>query len=728
MAGHTFLLKSASPMIAKALANINLAPDDKVHVIVPDFSRALVAKCLEFMYTGGVTVKNKPEMEKVFQFMMKHLLINLTYNDNVIITLSGTSGLKRISALEFDHVKIKKQKQENSTTQSFQQLPGFKVKQPKTLKSSNLVDRTDAFSSPEKVLRSTILETVPFYQQELDNPRIEHLSEPILSSAILETVFPDRPVVEHILDLTEDDALDVEVLGRLCDQMLAVNAHPNKEQLTFEDEPTTVNHEQPLHADHQEYQQSCDTADSTTIQISGPIEQSTQAKGDLDDVVMIEEENIDEENVVHGNISLNAETVKSAITAPDLKVGSSRAPITPHIVAQNQFSTATNPEELKTTNVKRNIKKETNKLKNLKVNLINRMNVRQRRFSKSAFASNRILRSSSTDVAFLKEISRRNKKKIKTEVPSHDVVHVESSRNSETSAAIIPQSNFEDFSLYEDLTQCLLCHYSGTEDEASMERFKQLRKSDKRIDDLAFGILEVFEGLDILKFASDEKRYKWSGIEKTKISVTLANILNDKNKLDTSVSWKEFCDVVSLLIPCRKGSRIFPKQSGKGLMMALAILKAVNMVKIPADPAGGIIWIGEEDLFMVWDRIQIQKYSNVTSVPLKQGRLVLQRCHASEEQIKAALERSKNFETLRSTETKKQNCSCGGLKMIAKNWRNQKRLVRIGQKRRQRCQKCPACLRPPCRKCKFCKNRSFKKPCQERVCLSPLLPRCPCFK
>ena len=163
-------------------------------------------------------------------------------------------------------------------------------------------------------------------------------------------------------------------------------------------------------------------------------------------------------------------------------------------------------------------------------------------------------------------------------------------------------------------------------------------------------------------------------------------------------------------------------------MMALAILKAVNMVKIQADPAGGIIWIGEEDLFMVWDRIQIQKYSNVTSVPLKQGRLVLQRCHASEEQIKAALERSKNFETLRSTETKKQNCSCGGLKMIAKNWRNQKRLVRIGQKRRQRCQKCPACLRPPCRKCKFCKNRSFKKPCQERVCLSPLLPRCPCFK
>ena len=356
----------------------------------------------------------------------------------------------------------------------------------------------------------------------------------------------------------------------------------------------------------------------------------------------------------------------------------------------------------------------------------------RRRFSKSVFPSNRNLRSSSVEVAFLREIQRQ--KKIKTEVqpPRPDA---RSSLDRETSATTSPPKNFDDFSLFEDLTQFLLRHYSGSEDEESLERFKQLRKSDKRIDDLAFGILEVLEGLDILKFSIDEKKYQWSGIDKTKIMSTLADIIYGQlNQLETSVAWKEFCEVVtSSLIPSRRGSRIFPNQTGKGPMMALAVLKAVEMVKITTDPVGDIFWTLEEDLFMVWDRNQIKKYSNIASLPLKQGQLVLQRCHASEEQMKAALERAKNFQTFVSAETKKMNCSCGGTKFSptsSKNWRcsKQRRRVRIGQKRRVRCQKCPACLTPPCRKCKYCKNRSFKKPCQERVCLSPLLPRCPCFK
>jgi len=718
-------------MISEALANINLVPDDKIHVIVPDFSRALVAKCLEFIYTGGVTVKNKPEMEKVFQFMMKHLLINLTYNENVIITLAVTSGLKRILALEFDHVKIKKQKQENSILPSSetyplnqQQVPRFNVNQLKSsaVKSSSsttlVVDLTEDYNFPETD------------QQELDNPCIAHLPESRLSSNDLETVLPDQLESEQVFDLTEADDVNVEVLGRLCDQMLGVNVHP------IMDEPTTSTADQEQFVQHI---RNIDTPDSNMIQRSRLMQHPTLASSsnvEYNVANMIEEERMDEERLAKISIFQNPETAKSAINAPDEKGSSSRTTITRNIVAHNQLTNVTNPDEIRMTlktgekSLKTQFKKETFKLKNLKVNLINRMGARQRRFSKSVFSSNRNLRSSSAEVAILREISRR--KKIKTEVQQPGL-DVQRSHNSERSAATSPKSNFDDFSLYEDLTQCLLRHYCGTEDENSVKRFKQLRKSDKRIDDLAFGILEVLEGLDILKFASDEKKYLWSGIDKNKIMSTLADIIYDQNKIEAIGSWKDFCNVMtSSMIPSRKGIQIFPELTGKGLMMTLAVLKAVDMVTITTDPVGGILWTGEEDLFMVWDRNQIKKYSNVAKLPLKQGRITLQRYHATEEQIEAALERAKKFETLRSNETKKLNCSCGGTRfnpsLKDRRSKDKRKQVRIGQKRRVRCQKCPACLTPPCRKCKFCKNRSFKKPCQERVCLYPLLPKCPCFK
>ena len=57
-----------------------------------------------------------------------------------------------------------------------------------------------------------------------------------------------------------------------------------------------------------------------------------------------------------------------------------------------------------------------------------------------------------------------------------------------------------------------------------------------------------------------------------------------------------------------------------------------------------------------------------------------------------------------------------------------------GHKRRQRCKICPGCVRPECGRCKMCKDMPkfggtgrTKKSCEKKICLRPILPKCPCF-
>ena len=70
---HKFILKSASPMVAAALENIRLCPDDVVHILVPDISLDVIRKCLELIYTGSVRLNDNSELE--INFVLKLLKV-----------------------------------------------------------------------------------------------------------------------------------------------------------------------------------------------------------------------------------------------------------------------------------------------------------------------------------------------------------------------------------------------------------------------------------------------------------------------------------------------------------------------------------------------------------------------------------------------------------------------------------------------------------------------------
>ena len=53
--------------------------------------------------------------------------------------------------------------------------------------------------------------------------------------------------------------------------------------------------------------------------------------------------------------------------------------------------------------------------------------------------------------------------------------------------------------------------------------------------------------------------------------------------------------------------------------------------------------------------------------------------------------------------------------------------VHTGFKKRSRCKNCEGCLAPKCGVCQPCLRPPLKKPCIERVCKFPVIPKCPCF-
>ena len=54
-------------------------------------------------------------------------------------------------------------------------------------------------------------------------------------------------------------------------------------------------------------------------------------------------------------------------------------------------------------------------------------------------------------------------------------------------------------------------------------------------------------------------------------------------------------------------------------------------------------------------------------------------------------------------------------------------MCRCGFKKRMRCKKCTRCMAPKCGKCSPCNVPLMKKPCENQVCMFPIIPRCPCF-
>ena len=77
-----------------------------------------------------------------------------------------------------------------------------------------------------------------------------------------------------------------------------------------------------------------------------------------------------------------------------------------------------------------------------------------------------------------------------------------------------------------------------------------------------------------------------------------------------------------------------------------------------------------------------------------------------------------NAEKIRSIQNKNIVCKCGYMTEAK---------AHKGYHRRMRCKDCEGCKAPKCGRCKHCLYPHLKKPCENRVCRFPKIPKCPCF-
>jgi len=82
-------------------------------------------------------------------------------------------------------------------------------------------------------------------------------------------------------------------------------------------------------------------------------------------------------------------------------------------------------------------------------------------------------------------------------------------------------------------------------------------------------------------------------------------------------------------------------------------------------------------------------------------------------------------EKQRSVANAERVCKCGTMYTTDKFASKSK--VHTGFKKRSRCKNCEGCLAPKCGMCQPCLRPPLKKPCIERVCKFPVIPKCPCF-
>ena len=172
--------------------------------------------------------------------------------------------------------------------------------------------------------------------------------------------------------------------------------------------------------------------------------------------------------------------------------------------------------------------------------------------------------------------------------------------------------------------------------------------------------------------------------------------------------------------------------------MAAAVLEGLGLVEKKNDELGGLIYKGP-DINQTFLRSLHEKHK--TEYDLKYPTLSLPRVEVKDEHrypiepptfasksdlISASLpeDLAEDEEIQRAIRNLDKVCNCGSRTSIENS---RKSSVVRGGFRKKRCKKCPNCVMKPCEKCNFCTQPQLKKPCEKRVCLYPIPPKCPCF-
>ena len=172
--------------------------------------------------------------------------------------------------------------------------------------------------------------------------------------------------------------------------------------------------------------------------------------------------------------------------------------------------------------------------------------------------------------------------------------------------------------------------------------------------------------------------------------------------------------------------------------MVASILEGMGMVEKAIDELGGLIYKGPVqayDNFMknLWDSCGATTEHNLKKAKLSLTHVEVKEEHrypieppqfvnnylaaVKEAEVVVPEELKKDLEIQRAIANRDKLCRCGSV--IGG--------VLIGGKRKNRCKKCTGCLAIRCNKCIFCKRPHMKKPCENRKCLFPIVPKCPCF-
>jgi len=277
-------------------------------------------------------------------------------------------------------------------------------------------------------------------------------------------------------------------------------------------------------------------------------------------------------------------------------------------------------------------------------------------------------------------------------------------------------------------------------------------------------VMTIFRGFRIVrKVKNTHNKFIWLGKDEEEINRVLTSMLESSNSTD-DILWNICSEVLQALMTARKASRVFlpilaenfAVNESRRLTMVASILEGMGMVEKAIDELGGLIYKGPVqayDNFMknLWDSCGATTEHNLKKVKLSLTHVEVKEEHrypieppqfvnnylaaVKEAEVVVPEELKEDVEIQRAVANLNKVCRCGSMKemetpntikRMGQKAHNRTRVL-IGGKRKMRCKKCTGCKAPRCNKCIFCIKASMKKPCENRKCLFPIVPKCPCF-
>jgi len=276
-------------------------------------------------------------------------------------------------------------------------------------------------------------------------------------------------------------------------------------------------------------------------------------------------------------------------------------------------------------------------------------------------------------------------------------------------------------------------------------------------------VLTIFRGFRIVKREkAKHDKYIWMGRDDEEIERVLKSMLESSSSDNQDPLWNITSEVLRALMTARKDSRVFLPiiaqsfaiNESRRLILAASVLEGMGLVEKFTDELSGLIFKGsakpyEDFKQTLWDmhgsehglkKMQMSltqvEVKEEHKYPIKPPAFDFTKGLKRKDIPTVPKELENDTEIQRAIANLDRVCRCGSMK----EYKGEKKVIKraghknhvrkqvyVGGKRKMRCKKCTGCLAPRCKQCNFCTKPHLKKPCERRVCLFPVAPKCPCF-